>query len=154
MKGNNDNLRKMFVSKRHKQLELNDKEHHGGPCIPGSQRLFVDVDGNLYPCERVSEESEVMRIGSLDEGFDYNKIYDILNFGKLTEENCKNCWAFRYCSLCAAYADDLDTLSANKKMKNCNNVRSILENQLKDYCMLNEFGYEFEDSDLIKVMED
>ena len=29
--------------------------HPGGPCIPGVMRPMVDVHGNLYPCERVSE---------------------------------------------------------------------------------------------------
>jgi len=48
--------------------------HPGGPCIPGAMRLFVAVDGTLYPCERVSEDSEIMKIGHVDTGFDLKKL--------------------------------------------------------------------------------
>jgi len=34
-----------------------------GPCVPGQLRLFVDVSGRLFPCERVSESSPAMCIG-------------------------------------------------------------------------------------------
>ena len=38
---------------------------HSGPCIPGQRRLFIDVNGNFFPCERVSETSDAMKIGDL-----------------------------------------------------------------------------------------
>jgi hypothetical protein len=28
---------------------------NGGPCVPGTPRLFVAGNGNFFPCERVSE---------------------------------------------------------------------------------------------------
>ena len=72
-----------------------------GPCIPGQLRLFVNVHEQLFPCERVSERSPAMCIGTLDDGFNLENAQKILNVGKLTEESCKNCWCFRYCTLCA-----------------------------------------------------
>jgi uncharacterized protein len=132
--------------------KLNDKYHHGGPCIPGIQRLFIDTNGNLFPCERVSEKSEVMKIGNLDKGFDLDRVKKILNIGKLTEEKCKNCWAIRHCSLCAAHADNIDDFSADLKGSQCERVRKSTESLFKDYCALKELGYDFEnDKNLIRL---
>ncbi|HOM03451.1 MAG TPA: Cys-rich peptide radical SAM maturase CcpM [Acetivibrio sp.] len=153
VKGYFDFLKKALLDDRVRSKELSDIEHHGGPCIPGATRLFADVNGNLYPCERVSEESEVMRIGTLDSGFDYDKIRRILNVGQITEKSCTKCWAFRFCTLCAASADELDRLSAGKKKANCASVRFELEEHLKDYCMLNEFGYHFNDTNILQIVE-
>ncbi len=60
-----------------------------GPCIPGQLRLFVNVHEQLFPCERVSERSPAMCIGTLDDGFNLENAQKILNVGKLTEESCK-----------------------------------------------------------------
>lgn len=148
-----NNLEKSLVKERKLRTQLSDKDHHGGPCIPGAQRLFMDVNGNFYPCERVSENSEPMCIGNIDKGFDYDKIRRLLNIGELTKESCVNCWAFRFCTLCAAYADNLDELSKKKKNSNCNFVRASLDKDLKDYCMLNEFGYRFSDDSAFELVE-
>lgn len=43
-----------FYNRSIGEKQLN-KAHPGGPCIPGQHKLFCDVEGNLYPCERVSE---------------------------------------------------------------------------------------------------
>lgn len=119
--------------------------HHGGPCIPGVQRLFMNVKGEFFPCERVSEISEVMKIGTVDDGFYLDKIEKLLNIGQLTEEQCRNCWAFRFCTLCAASADSLTELSAQKKASHCSDVMKTVENMMKDYCTLIEFGCDFND---------
>lgn len=137
------NLRSSIFEKRHVEHEA-DKGHHGGPCVPGAQRLFVDIYGNLLPCERVNESSKVMRIGHIDEGFDLEKVRKLLNIGKLTEESCKNCWAYRYCTICASAADDLTELSAERKMKSCKGVRKGIDNMLREYCILKENGDSFE----------
>ncbi len=123
--------------------EVPDKAHHGGPCIPGVQRLFVNVDGLFYPCERVSEESEMMIIGNIESGFDINKIRNLLNVGKLTEESCKNCWAFRFCQLCAASADNLTDLSGKTKSFHCSRMKNRAEELLKFYCDMKKFGYDY-----------
>ena len=59
-----------------KVKKLSYTDAPGGPCIPGQTRLFVDVDGNLFPCERVSESSPAMIIGNLKEGFFYENARD------------------------------------------------------------------------------
>lgn len=61
---------------------------HNGPCIP-IKKLFIDVDGRIYPCERVIQ-SEELQIGNVDLGLDLKKIIKFMNLGKSTEEECKN----------------------------------------------------------------
>ncbi|EMS69943.1 Cys-rich peptide radical SAM maturase CcpM [Ruminiclostridium cellobioparum] len=123
--------------------KLPEKAHHGGPCIPGSQRLFIDTLGNFYPCERVSETSEIMKIGNIFDGFNYDNIREILNIGKLSESKCKNCWAFRFCGLCVAMADSVNGLSRYEKVSKCNRTIKFAEDRLKDICMLKNLKYEF-----------
>lgn len=124
---------------------LPDEFHHGGPCIPGAQRLFMNVDGDFYPCERVSETSELMKIGNVHEGFDMGKIKDILNIGKITEEICKECWAIRMCGLCAAKADKNNEFSKELKLKHCVVEKYSAEELLKNYSVLKELKYDFQD---------
>ncbi|WP_374016911.1 Cys-rich peptide radical SAM maturase CcpM [Paenibacillus thiaminolyticus] len=127
------------------------KDHPSGPCVPGAQRLFVDVEGNLYPCERVSETSSVMRIGHVDTGFDITKVRAILNLGRLTEEACRSCWAFRMCNQCAAAADGINELSAELRLELCENVRNYVDDMLKTYCTLRELGCDFEEQAMLEV---
>ncbi|RCX15467.1 uncharacterized protein DFR58_11348 [Anaerobacterium chartisolvens] len=125
---------------------LADDFHHSGPCIPGAHKLFMDINGKFYPCERVSEISEMMKIGDIENGFDMSKISKLLNIGRLTEDKCKDCWAFRFCTLCASSADDIKGLSAENKLLHCPNVIKTSQESIKDYCTLMEFGCNFEDN--------
>jgi uncharacterized protein len=125
-------------------MRISEKTHHGGPCIPGISKLFMDVNGTLYPCERVNETSDVMKIGNVYEGFDLDKMSKILSIGKISEESCKDCWAFRFCYLCAAHANEGDKLTKQKKLSNCRLVRFSVEEDMKNYCALVELGYNFE----------
>lgn len=107
-------IKQVMHDEREYSPHLPEKAHHSGPCIPGVSRLFVNIEGNFFPCERVSELSEIMKIGHIDCGFDIGKIRRLLNIGKVTEKNCQNCWAFRFCELCAASADALDDIRKTK----------------------------------------
>lgn len=120
--------------------ELPDKSHHSGPCIPGKQRLFLDVNGNFFPCERVSEKSQIMNIGNIDSGIDVNKSEYLLNVGRATARQCKECWAFQYCTVCAGAIDDLEKISTDLANRKCPSVRANVEYNFKSYCTLREFG--------------
>ncbi|QNU67333.1 Cys-rich peptide radical SAM maturase CcpM [Ruminiclostridium herbifermentans] len=137
--------RDMFENRSNNDNRLPEKGHPSGPCVPGGTRLFMDVNGFLYPCERVSESSSVMRIGHIESGFDVKKCFELLNIGKITEEACKNCWAFRFCTSCCAIADNLTGLSAEKKLSHCRSIKFNTELLLKDYCTLSEFGFHFDE---------
>jgi uncharacterized protein len=120
---------------------LPDKGSHGGPCLPGKSRLFVDVNGLLFPCERVSESSDAMQIGSLEKGFDYEKVKALLNIGSLTAEECRNCWAVGHCMLCAKHCDGGDSLSAERKLTYCGGARHNALEMLKNIVLMKEAKY-------------
>lgn len=122
------------------KISLADITAPGGPCITGGRRLFVSADGNLYPCERVSEASQAMNIGNLWDGFDFEKVDKILNIAQTTAEDCKNCWAFRHCTLCGKHSDNCGELSADLRRSQCDNVRAQVEDTFRDYLWMKEFN--------------
>ena len=119
---------------------LREKEHHRGPCVPGVRKLFVNSEGLFLPCEKVSEISEKMIIGNVNSGFDYNKIFNILNIGKLTEENCKNCTAIRHCSICAKEIDNITDFSVDIKKKICQNKIKFLKEKVEQNFIFQRCG--------------
>lgn len=125
-------------------MKLPDKFHQSGPCIPGVFKLFINVDGNFYPCERVSELSSVANIGNIYKGFDIEKIKEILNIGKISSEQCTNCWNIRNCSICIAEIDSLTHISTQMKSIACEKSKTTTQELLKDYCVLSELGYDFQ----------
>ena len=135
------------LKRTYRQLTPSDKvpekTQHSGPCIPGAQRLFITTEGKFYPCEKVSEMSEVIRIGDLEKGFNIDKVRAMLNIGKITEDKCKNCWAFRFCKLCAVFSDEMTQLSSDKKTSYCDSIKQDAESMLKDICMLKDMNYDF-----------
>lgn len=105
------------------------KWHHNGPCIPGFKRLFVDTDGSFYLCEKVLERKEFI-IGDVYTGIDKNKVNQLLNIGKLTESRCMSCWASRFCNICSAYCNDIETdrITSQQKQIECDRqeVRTLI----------------------------
>lgn len=133
-----------IVYKRNVSEQVMQKEAHpGGPCMPGVQRPFVNAYGKLFPCERVNETCEEMCIGNIYDGFDIDKVKKLLNVGKITEEVCKNCWAFNFCTQCAVTADNGERMTPAVRLEKCNKVRSHVENLFKDFIVLKECGCDF-----------
>lgn len=133
----------------HKHVTENYKRqgrcHPNGPCIAGANRLFVTVDGDFFPCERVDETSIAYCIGNLKDGFNSEQVKVLLNTGHLCENECRNCWAMNLCGICAADFSDGDKLSEEKKHEKCIFARKEAEVHLKEYCTLREYGYYFDD---------
>jgi len=125
------------------QSLISEKSHPGGPCTPGVRRMFVNVEGKIFPCERIGESSQ-MEIGSLDDGFNEQRICSMLNIGKLTEKNCKECWAFSLCGQCIALSIDGETISALKRLSRCKEVQGNNFTKLRDLVFLKENGFDFE----------
>jgi uncharacterized protein len=110
-----------------------------GPCVAGKLRLFVTADGDFAPCERVSETSPAMRIGSLKTGFDVDKILGIINVAQLTRDECVNCWAFKECMMCAKFADvNQDELSGTERLRHCEGAIASAYYKHMIYIMLDE----------------
>lgn len=126
---------------RIQQSEMPDNGHRGGPCILGVRKLFVDVEGRLFPCERVSEASGVSCIGHINQGIDEEKALRLLNIECLTSEHCRKCWAYALCPDCFALADDEGRLSKEKQLTGCQMNRIRVEDSIKDYLVLHELKY-------------
>ena len=106
--------------------------HHGGPCMPGTKKLFVNTEGQLYPCEKVNERNDINCIGNIFDGFDYEKIYKIINIGQLSESKCKKCWCMRFCTMCIADIDSASYEEAKEIKKiNCEYKEKAITNYLK-----------------------
>lgn len=110
--------------------------HHNGPCIPGINRLFVNVNGELYPCERIIETTCTI-IGNVYEGLDAEKVKNIMNVGHLTKQKCKDCWAMRFCDLCASKCVDIDNncFSETQKEHMCEYVRHQAQRYITQFIL-------------------
>lgn len=109
-----------------------------GVCQPGLTRMFVTVSGDIFPCERVDETSDCMRIGTIQNGFSKSRIISLLNVASLCEEKCKRCWAFNLCSSCAKRFDGGDGLSADGVDQACPLSRRAANDRLGQVILLNE----------------
>ena len=112
----------------------------GGPCVPGKRRLFVSTDGTFYPCEKVNELSEAMKIGDVDTGIDFEKAERLLNIAALTPDKCRNCWAFHHCLVCQRYAVGDGDLDPEIKNSHCQRSYSYMDLILQEYALLRECG--------------
>ena len=121
---------------------LSETTHHAGPCVPGVARLFVAVDGKFYPCEKVSEANPNFCIGDIKSGFDMEQMESLLNIGKMTRDECKECWNLANCTICAANME-VGTGSLNKeaKLSICGEEKLRASNYIYEIAVLSEFGY-------------
>lgn len=125
--------------------ELPDRWHHGGPCIPGIKRLFLNADGNFYPCEKVCENDKNAVLGNVEEGIYLEKAKEMINIEQLMSQKCQHCWAYSYCKICVmqildAKLSDLDFAQA-MDIK-CNSIKQAVENAMKDYTIIARKGLE------------
>ena len=132
---------KKFAEEIYDMGPLPAKIHHQGPCIPGQGKLFVDINGDIRPCEKVSEKNCIFVIGNVFDGFDLPKVKSLINIGTLTESECLNCWAIRLCKQCALSADNTSSLSKNLKLLECKNQKYQIKQMLKDYVVLKKIGW-------------
>ena len=106
--------------------------HHSGPCVPGERKVFVDINGKLFPCEKV-DSSEGNSIGTIFDGIDITKATSLLNIGTMTENRCKNCFAMRFCNICMqkCFNPESGTIDADSKIVHCKNKQNMILNFLK-----------------------
>lgn len=148
-----EHMKRTMHTERNLTKSLPERGCPGGPCIPGVTRLLVNVHGDLYPCERVSESSPVMKIGNLENGFNLDRIKQLLNIAQLTKDNCSECWAFRFCTQCIKTADSKDELSAEARLSHCNSVKLQVKELFKDYCTYREFQHVFLDNNALYFID-
>ncbi len=102
-----------------KQHSISKASYPSGPCIPGYLKLFSDVHGNFYPCEKVSEIVPEYIIGNCKLGISLEKVQHLLQISKITKKECEHCWCFNLCQSCSRYCTDGKTISREVRLKNC-----------------------------------
>ena len=139
------NNNRVAINSRYRQLHNRSTAyavmHHSGPCMPGVKRMFVNVDGDIFPCERVSETKSYFNIGNICTGFDLEKIRQILNHGQLSERECSNCWALRQCTQCVAEVSFDVEPTKEDKLRKCGKGYPELILNLYEMAVLCEFGF-------------
>ena len=103
-----------------------------GCCVPGHRRIYVTVDGELYPCEKVGN---IPSLGNIWEGFDYPKIkkYFVDDYIEESKKYCGDCWAANLCSICYVDCYDEKGIRYDFRHTKCAHERLCLENALKMY---------------------
>ncbi|MCP2620190.1 radical SAM protein [Candidatus Aminicenantes bacterium AC-334-K16] len=111
---------------------LRDFYPPNGICIPGLRKLFVNVYGNFYICERLDN---FHAIGNISKGLDYEKILNLINnYSSLCKEVCLDCWLIRLCDLCFVSVISGKKFSMEKKRKKCEYQKKRFENTIK-FCL-------------------
>jgi uncharacterized protein len=91
-------------------------------CYPGTARLYVDVGGGLYACNRLDIADG--RIGDVEHGFDYDRVRKLLRFFvEYCQSACRECWAQRLCSFCAVRGQVGGTLQEEQLARACREIR-------------------------------
>lgn len=123
-----------FLREYRNKHAVGETWHHSGACIPGAFKLFVDTKGNFFPCEN-SPQCEDMCIGNLTNGINVSNAVSLLNIGRLSEKECINCWAVRFCNMCMLYCADEEKkcISGAVKKLNCEAFKKHLLKVFKRY---------------------
>ena len=106
-----------------------------GICVPGVRRLFVNVEGRFYPCERVGE---TFCIGDVDKGIESRKVRSVIKKYIKGSTDCLNCWAVRLCGLCFTSARKGYKFDFGRKKEICINERDNLHDSLVIYAEIME----------------
>lgn len=100
-------------------------------CIPGTRRLYIDTEGDMYVCERINKSP---KIGNVDSGIDIDTI-TAKYYHEYSDKSiafCANCWAAKMCPFC--YSDRMteNGISENAHL-HCAEARAHLKKQFSLY---------------------
>lgn len=107
-----------------------------GACVPGLARLYVSIEGILYPCERVDRR---FSIGTLESGVDEGKVSGIIQEWRgVINSVCTGCWAFRFCDAkCLGLLSGAPDLTS-AMLTACRQIQQTWAWNLWFYCYLSE----------------
>lgn len=108
--------------------------HHNGPCVPGGRKIFVDLEGNVFPCEKLNS-SISNSIGDIYNGINSEIAKKIMNIGKMNESECKECFAMRFCDICIqnCYNPEKRCIDLSQKQLHCDRIKKRTIKYLKQY---------------------
>lgn len=126
-----------FVKLHKRELFNNalDQVEVSPACFPGKRKLFVDVEGNLHICERVNR---TYPIGDVFNGYDTNRVTSIVNdYSRvMNSEQCRSCWAFRFCGLCYSPLLEDSGIADVSDGKVCSAIKNNALSSMKSYCFI------------------
>lgn len=116
---------------------LKETVYPTGRCDIGNKRMYVDVNGNILPCEKISEKDEQFYIGDIWNGFDIKKIDHIINQPSKRYEDCKRCYGITKCNLCARYIVNEDMVFGKENLY-CKTTLNSVDEYFKLLVLFNE----------------
>ena len=97
-------------------------------CYQNLFSCFVNVDGDVYSCEKFCDS---FSIGNVFSGFDEKKMQTIMHLFKDRKNKfCKSCWAQRFCRMCLTGLNHTDDEIEHM----CEMERDTIALALKYFC--------------------
>lgn len=128
-----------FLKKMDTNRVIPEVDHPNGQCVPGVRRLYVTINGDLFPCEKIVENTAFC-MGNINNDFiDIEKARKILNSAKISETYCKKCWAFRFCEMCISHSLSVSSngFSQETKLLHCDRQKKEILDKMKLYVQFN-----------------
>lgn len=110
-----------------------------GCCLPGQRKNFIDTDGAIHVCEKISTFTPI--IGNVKTGFDFKAIQKtyINDYAAESIIECETCWGVRLCDLCYLSAIDKNgEFNFDIKKQNCQLKKNSIEYLLCQFAILLE----------------
>lgn len=107
-------------------------------CIPGSTKLFVTPNGDLFPCEKLDSYSH-LRLGNIYTKVDASVVYKYLEeYTALRNKYCKDCYLLDICDQCFLSASNGEKWDEEKMIFYCNNARNEYKKAFSIYAQILE----------------
>ena len=110
-------------------------------CGAGINRFSVSADGSVYPCYLFTNDAEFCLGNVTDPGFSLEKYepvrQSLMEYDRLIENECKNCWASSFCFGCRGNNRRLTGNADIPSPDFCMMLKDIAENLL---CCMAEAG--------------
>ena len=115
---------------------MNTKTVSHGQCVPGVRKVFINTDGDMYMCERVSP---ILPIGKIPGGVNPKLVTDFLkNYSQFFKERCRDCWAIRLCDKCFNNIRIGGEFSETRTRQMCKSRLTGIQQLLTAYCDIRE----------------
>lgn len=102
-----------------------------GCCIPGTKRLYIDTQGDMYACERINKSP---KLGNILKGIDLELVLEkyYYEYSAKSIKYCCDCWAAKMCPVCYANRMDEDGILEDAHIY-CEEMKEFLAKQFSLY---------------------
>ena len=110
-------------------------------CIPGKHRMFVNLKGNISPCEKCGE---YLLIGHVDKGLDTDRIWNLIStYYEQARTVCPKCPIARFCNLCFVWCKKGYDMDFERKAVVCEERKKYISTCLRVLVSVLEKNPEF-----------